>query len=364
MLVSDILLWKQVARIKGWGQSRRFIKISFALWLGLFCAFPLSAQTRTDFDYKVYKKTFQKEIKELGKNSKGISGKRSIFYVQLPGWFFHQQRNTNQIQAIGISDPGMDSSKAMIQAVMRAYGVAILYRGCRIHCMTHLFNEFYPTEKENFLRFISLNSLDADTSFNTDSFKIINKTMLPSKEMIVEIILGGKANIQNPVLHFRLHLDFYTQEESRNSKEAFQSKISWKLSDVKEQDSLTDNFNLYGVKPAYLWTSRFMNAKNNSDSLGYSYFYWTKDSLPFDTTARQSYSLRQGLWPAYLNAVVNNLVFSVYSRQCKADVKSLSDFYNLKTVSFSQTLDSDLLSDLYPVLFLNNNYLSVKTLNP
>ena len=360
MLLSEILLWKQVTIIKTWGTYRYSVGISLALMFLFSGTIPLNAQTKIDYDYQVFKESFQKEIKAFEHNPKEQSKPRKVFYVQLPGWFFHHQQNQNQIQSIGISDPGMDSSKAMKQAVMRAYGVAILYRGSRIHCMTHSFSEYYPSTKENFLRFISLNSLDVDTSFDSDCVRILNKRMLPSKEMIVEIAFGRDTSVQKSGLHFRLHLDFFTQDERKNTTESLQSKIAWKIMDINGSDTLSDVFNLYGFQPAYLWISNFDKYFLTSDSLKFNFYYWSDDSVSNKNQAEQNYSLKQGLWPAYLNAIVNNLVFSAYNKQCKTNIQSLSDFYTLKTVSFSQIMNSDTTSGLIPDLYFKDNQLSVK----
>lgn len=332
----------------------------FIIFLFVCCTYSLSAQTKTDTDYQTYRKTFQKEIGQFGHKSKT----RHVFYVQLPGWFSNNPgRGLNKILAIGISNPGMDSSRAVKQATMRACGLEMLYRYCIVHCMTRLFNENYPTLDKNFMRFISVNSIDADTSFHKGSFRIIKKTTLPSKETLVEVAFGKEINSTDPALKLRLHLDFYTQDETGNDKETFQSKISWHLCNRVVKDTINDNFDLYCLQSSYLWNGDFEKVWNTSDSLKYSFYYWANDNVQEKSQSGQTYSLRQGLWSAYLNAIVNDFFFSTYSNRCKTNIKSLSDFYTLKTISFSQTINSDTTSDYAPDIFLKDNHLVVKSLN-
>lgn len=364
MLLSEILSWKQVTIIKAWGTYRFSVGISLALMFLFSGAVPLNAQTKIDYDYQVFKESFQKEIKAFQHKPKEQSKPQKVFYVQLPEWFIHATKNNNGFDVIGISDPGLDSTVAIHQAVMRACGLAFLYNHAVIQCMTHSFKEFYPTLNENILRFVSLNRIETDSVFWDGSFKIIKQITLPTKETVVKVAFDKKSNTPKQTSNFHFHLDFYTQLERKNTTESLQSKIAWKIMDINGSDTLSDVFNLYGFQPAYLWTSNFDKHFLTSDSLKFNFYYWSDDSASNKNQAEQKYSLKQGLWPAYLNAIVNNLVFSAYNKQCKTNIQSLSDFYTLKTVSFSQIMNSDTTSGLIPDLYFKDNQLSVKPVCP
>ncbi|MBE0650045.1 MAG: hypothetical protein IH595_04305 [Bacteroidales bacterium] len=330
----------------------------------VFSLTSLNAQTKTDLDYQTYKKIFEKEIKKIQGSENGQIETHELFFSKLPEWFIYATKKMNAFDVIGISNPGLDSTAAMQQAVIRACGLAFLYNRCIFQCMTHSFKEFYPTLKENILRFVSLNSLETDPSSQPVNFKIIKKVILPTQEAIVEIAFEKKPNIMKQTPNFRLHLDFYTQLERKNTTESLQSKIDWRIIDINGRDTLSDVFNLYGIQPAYFWNSSFGSVLMTSDSLKYNFFYWADDTVSNKSQENQSYSLKQGLWPAYLNAIVNNIVFSAYNRQCRTDIQSLSDFYSLKTVSFSQIINSDTISGLFPKFYFRDNQLSVKSVNP
>jgi len=341
-----------------------FFRILLIALLFVFSLSSLNAQTKTDLDYQTYKKIFEKEIKKIKGSENRQIETHELFFVKLPEWFIHPTKKINRFDVIGISDPGLDSTAALQQAVIRACGLAFLYHHCVMRCMTHSFKESYPTLKENILRFVSLNSIEADTSFQPGNFKIIKKVVLPSKETIVEVAFEKKSNISKQTSNFHLHLYFYTQLERKNTAESLQSKIDWRIVNMNGSDTLSDDFHLYIVQPAYLWTSNFDKHLLTSDSLKFDFFYWINDTVSDKSLGDQSYSLKQGLWPAYLNAIINNIVFSFYNRQCKTNIQSLSDFYSLKTISFSQVINSDTTSGLFPDFYFKDNQLSVKFVNP
>ena len=364
MIFSRKFVWKKYRNKYRWKESCNLFRISLVAVMFFFCLSSIKAQTRTDLDYQNYKKIFEKEIEKIKSGEKGQIETRELFFVQLPEWFIHATKNINKLDVIGISDPGLDSTAASHQAILRACGLAFLYNHAVIQCMTHSFKEFYPTLNENILRFVSLNSIEADSAFQDGSFKIIKKIILPTKETIVEVAFEKKSNTPKQTSNFHFHLDFYAQLEKKNTTESLQSKIAWKIMDINGSDTLSDVFNLYGFQPAYLWTSNFDKHFLTSDSLKFNFFYWSDDSASNKNQAEQNYSLKQGLWPAYLNAIVNNLVFSAYNKQCKTNIQSLSDFYTLKTVSFSQIINSDTTSGLFPDLYFKDNQLSVKPVCP
>ena len=231
--------------------------------------------------------------------------------------------------------------------------------------MTTFFKESYRQTHQILRRFVSFNRIYAFDSTNQSSFRILHKAVLADGEVLVALVKTRRHSDSINSDRLALNIDDYIESRGKNSLESEQSKINWQMELDNSGVHQIDRFSILGINPFYSWESRSNHYRATSDSLHYRMFYYLSDSCcSGSTTIQKKFSASNGLWSAYLNAVVNKLVIDIYNKHMKTDVKSLADFYNEKTISFSQVINSTKISHPINKISIKYNYLSIQSIKP
>jgi len=341
--------------------------ITFFLVFSVF--FAAVAQERDNISYRYSldrdKETFENLMESeteshLRKDSANFYHKYYLIAQELPDWLFSPKEHaTTDHFFIGISDPGMDSVKAINLAGHRAKALLVLARG------THIDNV-----SDNFT------VTKADGQKESQKSQYLDFTRL-----------SGKRILQN--VDFATDKTFYTKYgegialvslHSSNKKKKDTIEVRGEFMQLARED----NYGLENTVFCKLNTRRYKEL-SGSDTVFSEYLYkgrgrkfnlqsiFQKDTIVFpahpyryesspDTLKDSSYiisnSLSAGLWNAYINLIFSNI--SYHNKNLAAGVKSSYDNYSLKNQGIIRTVSRNRLSFSLNRIIIRNNDLFLK----
>ena len=309
-----------------------------------------------DDDYQRYLEIMEEET------SRADSDLLELYYQipeQLPGWFFNPGQYTrNDNYFIGISEPGMDSLRALKLAGLRARALAVLSQNARINHMT----DHYQRIREDDEHF------DQGSRF-MDYSKIATRQTHAKGDWIVEktyytrygegIVLVSMTNSGGEdTLSVRGELMQLTREDEVFLEHTLLCRLNV-LETPQGKDSSVRNESRY-LRQA-LGEHFRVRSVFNSDTLVFPY-------LPYRYVAAGNqdrdedkpaitFSLNNGLWNGFIHLLFSNLTFQ--NREMESRIKSSYDHYNLKDQGIIRSVSGHNLHFRLNGLSLNDNNLSM-----
>ncbi len=289
----------------------------FVLWvIVILTALCTSAQ----FNQKEFKKVFDNELNQDSKYTHRENHSSKYLYTmlqQVPDWFIHPPvASQNEIFAIGISDPEMDSVKAFEMALFRAKVVANLLHLSTTQLLCDFFlNELDHSSNivyEHFSRISAQMPIDDSSFFVTETYRnAYDETMvlikyIPSKKI--------KKN-QSAKILFELYKNETESSVHGEYESVYELQVVW----PHNGNSLKDFY-------------QFTEVGNRSDVVSqmgdtlhqipiYSLIYTGipgEDTLP-------SVILSHGLWKDFFNSTMTQIITK--AREKPENVSYLSDDY-------------------------------------
>jgi len=275
------------------------------------------------YDKELFEKEFQKEFSEAkySKRESHSSVYQRTAPQQVPAWFVNPPvSNTDEVYAVGISDPEMDTTNALNQAVYRAQIIANVLR----KSTTQLLCDFYLNEVnqssdivyEHFTRINSYLAIEG-------KFEIIESFRNRFDETIVLIKYFPIKNLAKEQVN-SINLELYRSEVETTAKGKFES--TYEMIVKSNFDSiadpmvyqLTDLGNRYDVestqgteqKTVPIYTLGYSGIPSN-DSIQYCYF-------------------THGLWKEYFKSVMSFII--VKAREKPENIQHISDTYQTNSL--------------------------------
>lgn len=320
-----------------------FIAASF----GVFAQTVDPSQSNVENAYESFKKEFHKE---LGDTDDEVQNKVLAYrpIVKLPNWFINfKNTDPNTSLSVGISDPGLDSLKALEQATIRALAIAAFSNKSLIQNVSD--NYYLDNDGAKTLgKFISFTYYSTQ---ETLGLKLLEYEYTSNGEMLVLIDYSNSGD---------------TKYFISSNIELFQSETSGKvitrlLFEADAQSNRGENF-----KASWLVkenkNSYEIESEWDGESLEFfpaKYRYVSDLSMGENTgnIGDFSFDMKYGLWYAYINALAANMEqMEVFNSQVKfLDDKYDRQFQDLTRIVFTENTAFNISG-----IAINDNELTIK----
>jgi hypothetical protein len=307
-----------------------------------------SSKTRTqvDQDKERFENIFNMETRSLNPDE----DEKHKFYLipeKLPGWFFHPEDHVSpQRYAIGISDPGLDSSEAFRIAKLRATAMLLMSENIQLENIS----DYYTVIREDGAhfnkgsQFVDFTKVKTKRIYNPATFEVKKKFFTKYKEGIVLLSYKPVEKTEKDTLRVEAEL----MQLSREDQVLLENTVYCKFNIHSHPDStkntgkkiLDYTYKQHGDRFAVISLS-------NSDTLSfpvhpYRYFSST-DTIKNDTNyINTGVGLQNGLWNAYVNLFLSNLNF--YNKSLSSKVKTSYDNYSKKNQDLVRTVSMNTIS--------------------
>jgi hypothetical protein len=309
------------------------------LFLCISIPFFLQAQTRSpdtsQEDYAKFKKTLDKELKELAKDT-SLFETKVLHPVVLPDWFFEfPDSDSSFIYSIGISDPGMEEDEAINLAVLRAKCLSFLLLNAEISNVIDNYSMNQQSAKEEAFttKFVNYFRLEALGMVEKEKFEIVNQYFTSFNEAIVFLKYSVDETLNDKVDSLRVVLDVYQAERQKYNK--FEMEEKYEASGILSFNNTDEEFyySFQSLNNLFEITSRY-----NAKQLYFPYFHFRYQGQSQDHPIKMnntiSSKLNYGLWKAFLEVFLQEML--MLSQPNTVKVEKVSDDYLLKNQDFTR----------------------------
>jgi len=314
-----------------------------------------------DRDKEAFENLMESETERfVKKDSQNFAHKYYLIAQELPDWLFSpKEYATTDDFFIGISDPGMDSLKAINLAKHRAKALLVLARGTHIDNVSDNFTvtkadgqqESQQSQYLDFTR-LSRKRILQNVDFVTD------KTFYTKYgEGIVLVSLHSSDNIKRDTLEIQGEFMQLAREDNYGLENTVFCKLN--IRRYKEFSGADTVFSEY----LYKGRGRRFNLQSifQNDTIVFPAHPYRYESS-VDTLQDSSYiirnSLSAGLWNSYINTIFSNI--SYYNKNLAASVKSSYDNYSFKNQGIVRTVSRNCLSFSLNRIIIQDNKLFLK----
>ena len=309
-------------------------------------------QDKEDFENLMESET-ERFVKKDSQNS---AHKYYLIAQKLPDWVFSpNEYATTEKFFIGISDPGMDSLKAIKLAEHRAKALLILARGTRIDNVSDNFivsraGRQEESQKSQYLDFIRLSrkKILQDIGF------AIDKTFYTKYgEGIALVSLQSSKEKKKDTLEIQGEF----MQLAREDNYGLENTVFCKLN-IRRHQALPKSDTVFS-EYLYKGRGRRFNLRSiyQNDTIvfpAHPYRYESSVDILKDSSYIISNSLSAGLWNAYINNIFSTI--SYYNKNLAASVKSSYDNYSLKNQGIIRTVSrNQLLFSLNRIMIRDND---------
>ncbi len=309
-----------------------------------------SKQLHVEHAYESFKKDFREEFGENKTPHHSVS--KVVTYkpaVKLPDWFFDfSNLYSHQNLSIGISDPGLDSTAALEQAVLRALAIASFSKNCSVQNISDNYY-FDHSDSKTIGKFNSFTSCNSQESLG---YKVLETMFTDNYEMIV---LVETTSDKQDLTHLICNIELFQSEthgalvsklflniEAKNSLDETVS-ASWMLNENSKSYEIVSLWQASQLTP--------MKAKFKYERL---------KEKPADREMNFAFDTKYGLWYAYINALTANMEqMEVFSSR----VKFLDDKYDDRFQHLTRIVYSGQLSFIIKNIQISNNHLGVSIIS-
>jgi len=269
---------------------------------------------------------------------------------EVPVWILNPPASDNQgIIALGISDPGMDSTDGWNQALLRAQIMANIFR----KNTTQLLCDFFLNEQNNTQQVV-YEHYSRIVTYLPDSlsqFEILNSFKNNYDETFVLIRYTPPTQI-NPSMLKTVFLELYRNEVENSIYGNFESVYELLVKDSNKSNThfLSYQFTEYGPR------SSADGYYNHQDYIIPIYSLNYKLVL---NQSEESLQLAHGFWPAYLKSTINTIL--AIAKQKPENIKVMGDKYQTNSYEkLTRGLSENKLSFRFTGLTIADKSLEIK----
>lgn len=315
---------------------------------------------RIDNDKKNYEEFMRSELgMDDEKDSLNLLHWYYLLPEELPEWFFKpSQYASSPDYFIGVSDPGMDSTKAFELALLRAKALLLLSQNATIDNISDNFDMNRENQKESsseahYLDFSEIYTYKGPCDLN---FHINKKFYTKNNEGVVLV----SADLTNREISDTTAVKGEIMQLTREDRFGWENTFFCSFNVFDAMDDSIQNVSDYTFKGEgrrFNVISRF-----NKDTLDFPihpYKYIPAEEIAYDTTqAPITVSLSTGLWNAYVNCLLSEINF--FNRKLNSQVKSSSDNYSVLHQGIIRTVSRNSVGFNLGLLYIEDNELGME----
>jgi|GEM_PF-1521315 len=314
-----------------------------------------------DQDKEAFEDLMESETERfVEKDSQSLAHKYYLIAQELPDWLFSpDEYATTEHFFIGISDPGMDSLKAIKLAEHRAKALLVLARGTHIDNVSDNFmvsraGSQVDSQKSQYLDFtrLSRKKILQNVGFATD------KTFYTKYgEGIALVSLHASKEEKKDMLDIQGEFMQLSREDNYGLENTVFCKLNIRRHKASQKpDTVFSEYLYKGRDRRFNLRSIYQN-----DTIvfpAHPYRYESSVDTLQDSSYVISNSLSAGLWNSYINTVFSNI--SYYNKYLAASVKSSYDNYSLINQGIIRTVSRNRLSFSLNRIIIRDNDLLLK----
>lgn len=308
-----------------------------------------------EYNYKKFKEEFSKEFNDYEENNNTIRDTKSIFQkIDLPEWFFCPPLSNDKIiYAIGISDPEMNKDTAMFLAEIRAKAITAFLNNSNIKGLSDNYSNERKLEQSDtystlFGEFFNIKS---NLDFDTANFNIEKCFFTDYNEAIILSSYCVNTNNQekNKTANFNAEI-FNIKKKAKKSHQINSIiNINSKISDLKNKTNIFFKYKTKSSGKSNKIYSEYSGGKKNITNNNYRY----KNSKNTETKKNTKKSLSNGLWNAYISALMQDIIFSI--EDYKLTIENMNDNYTQKNQNITrQKLEKNISAKIKKIIIKNN----------
>ena len=302
--------------------------------VGVFSQVNVRNSVEIDENYENFRQTFDQEIGSIEENQPEETAPLQVKYSSTPAWLQDQLSFDNQsVQVIGISDPGLDSSLAMNQAIYRALFLGSLMNGSHVKNLVDYFSR-EKTEGGSELtgRYADYFEFSGSSPVGVSGARVIKHAYTESGECVV-IVDFPLYSGSSPALTFQSN-GMITEFE-KNSRYECNSRIEFSDNQANNEPGESFRFIFRSINGLVEHESYSQDILLPSVIAKYKYSLSGSVSPP---AGKEGTKTDRGLWDALLLSVIKEITVKI--RTQSAQVQTTADNYTGNT----QALDREIVT--------------------
>jgi hypothetical protein len=276
---------------------------------------------------------------------------------ELPEWFFAPgEHATSDRFFIGISNPGMDSVRAVNLAKSRAEALCVLSEKMQVDNVS---DNFMVSREHNGKQsqYLDFTRLSRGMVLKNVDFILDEVFYTKYEEAIVLVSLHPSRNKAKEKMKVNGELMQLAREDDYGMENTVFCKLDIKtyLSDGK-QDTVSSEYIYKGRDRKFNLYTLFQG--DSIDFPVHPYRYVSScDTINSDSYVVHN-SLSTGLWNSFINTLFSNV--SYYNKNLKSSVKSSYDNYSLKSQGIVRTVSRNYLSYSLNRIIIDENEMAIR----
>ncbi len=276
----------------------------------------------SQWEQKNFEKTFNQEINEIEDENYSKRENHSALYQyvpsqQVPEWFIQPKvSDKNEVFAIGISDPGLDSIESMQQAIYRAEIMANVLR----KSTTQLLCDFFLNEVDQSTDIVyeHFTRITSKIPCSSEYYTVVDSFRNAFDETLVLIKYAAPTKVETSQVD-EVNLEFYINETESSNMGQLESIYELK---VKSRTTPEPKMHFYQLTEFGARNDVISDLKGQEIQIPiYSLSY---QGIPALDSVSQCY-FSHGLWKEYLKSVMTQIIET--AREKPENIKFLGDDY-------------------------------------
>ena len=334
------------------------ILLSLTISSNIFCQ--TNKNNHIENNYNKYKQEFIIEFQNSKNNNQQTENLKNNFCkIHLPEWFFCPTKSNDKIiYVLGISDPEMNKDKAFLLAEIRAKALTSFLLNSNIKGLC----DNYSNERKlkNSASYSNLYGefyiIKSNLVIDTNNFKIEETYFTNYNEAIILTSYIINSNNQEEHIFATFNAEIFNLKKIAKKNHQFNSiiNINSEISNLINKTKEKFEYKRTSLGKSNKFYSKFSAGKSTINN-NYKY----SNSKNIETTKYIKESLSNGLWNAYISALMQDIIFSIEDYKVKTE--NVNDNYTQKLQNITrQKLEKNITASIHTII-IENNKLIIET---
>lgn len=311
-----------------------------------------------DHDKHTFEELMESET-ELSERKDSLARAHTYYLIpgELPDWLFTPgDYATSDRFFIGISNPGMDSLRALNLAKTRAIALCVLSEKIQVDNVSDNFMVSRESQ-ESKSQYLDFTRLTRNKVLQNAEFIVDEKSYTKYGEALVLVSVHPSGSQGKETIQINGELMQLAREDNYGMENTVFCKLNIKnFSSKSNKDTVSTKYVYKGRNRKFNLHTLFQG--DSVDFPAHPYRY----TSCCDTVDNSSFvvhnSLSTGLWNSFINTLFSNI--SYYNKNLESSVKSSYDNYSLKNQGIIRTVSRNYLSYSLKRIIIKDNEMAIR----